>query len=68
MKPRQFTNGNIDTQLKMISSRKKTKQNQILFQDNLPVFYRGLITAPFLTKAVEFGKNADSAAFVENYP
>ena len=31
MKPRQFTNGNIDTQLKMISSRKKTKQNQILF-------------------------------------
>lgn len=31
MKPRQFTNGNIDTQLKMISSRKKTKQNQIHF-------------------------------------
>ena len=28
MKHRQFTNGNIDTQLKMISSKKKTKQNQ----------------------------------------
>lgn len=28
MKHRQFTSGNIDTQLKMISSKKKTKQNQ----------------------------------------
>ena len=61
MKPRQFTNGNIDTQLKMISSRKKTKQNQILFRINALQIIGGFVPFFYFVSQTKTGKNACSA-------